>query len=96
MAGSRAKQGPGTSSAVSAPPPIVRGTGSRAVATGIADALTRGAEQLAIGLSQAGQKGGSHRIERLRLRLPANASEADIAKALAQAVAAAGRRRSDT
>lgn len=78
--------GPRPAGAVRAPRPDIRGPGSRAQAAGIADTVTRGLE-----LGAATLAGGTTHIPQLRLRLPAGAGEAEIARALQRALAATRR-----
>jgi len=75
---------------VHAPRPDVRGPGSRGQAAGIAETVTRGLEQGATAAA-ATLPGGTTHIPHLRLRLPAGAGEAEIARALQGALAAARR-----
>jgi hypothetical protein len=70
------------------PRPAVRGVGSRAAGSRIAETVARGLEIGGRDLANP-QGGASTHIPRLVLRLPAGAGEAEVARALREAVSAA-------
>ena len=69
------------------------GPGSNAEAAGVADRIARGLEQGAQSMAAAPGATGTDRIPRLRLRLPAGAGEAEIARAFERALLDRDRRR---
>ncbi|HWT13942.1 MAG TPA: hypothetical protein VN231_14405 [Allosphingosinicella sp.] len=70
--------------------PTVHGPGTRSEAERVAATLGRGLESGAQAIASSGGAGAE--IGRIRLRLPAGASEAEIARAFAEALAERGRR----
>ncbi len=68
------------------PRATVSGPGSRAVAEGAAGRVARGLQSGAESLALSSAAGGYDSIPRLRLRLSADASEAEIAQAFERAL----------
>jgi len=68
----------------------VHGPGSRAQGDRVADTVSRGIEGGAKAFAAAAPDAGPAQIGRVRLRLPAGAGEAEIARAFADALAARG------
>jgi hypothetical protein len=65
----------------------VHGPGSRADGNRVAETLTRGIDGGAKALAAISPEIGPAQIGRLKLRIPAGASEAEIARAFARALA---------
>jgi hypothetical protein len=82
--------GPRLADSVRASRPEVRGPGSSGQAAKIAETVTHGLAQGA-DAATASLPGGTVDIPQLRLRLPASAGEAEIARALQRALAGSRR-----
>ena len=82
----------GSPPAVDVPRATVSGPGSNAQAAGVANRVARGLELGAESMTAALGTTGTDPIPRLRLRLPAGAGEAEIARAFQQALLGRGRR----
>jgi hypothetical protein len=74
--------------------PTIRGPGSKAEGDRVAETLASGLENGARELAATGTRRGRQEISRLVLRLPAGASEADIARTFQRALASRGRDKS--
>ena len=78
---------------VAVPRATTTGPGSNAEGAGVADRIARGLEQGARSMAAGPGATGTDGIPRLRLRLPAGAGEAEIARAFEQALLDRGRGR---